>query len=649
MTWTLEKIALYSKTKPNPHIIKFPSHGVSIITGRSQRGKSAILEIVDYCLLSKSCKIPKGVIRDSIDHVGVLLNGNREKIAIIRALPAPTKITTSSVWLKRGPTIDLPPQTLEPTHSLIDAKEDLSDFTGIEALPLLSNDESNDPEEQHPANIRHCSCYIFQPQDIIANRNSLFPGLDNLWTKRHVADALDYFLGVLSAVRLRQRRELKNLKSSRSQILKEMEEFHKRSEGGYKRGIDLWNEAFSLGIVTGSNPNSSIKMLRELKDIANHKPKLEDRIGIEGKIRELSEIESQKRSELNEKISKKEEIEEFLKLESSSLGIASNQLSRLNLKKLLPESKDEECPLCGNKHIDIKEIENNINTALEIFEKDTKPNKRLSSRLETFSNQLDTQIQELTEYIQNTTKQLRGLYERSNEGRYLQEEIADKLRLIGRIQEYVGAMSSSFQSADYNLQELELKIKNLEDQIGDRVLHNLREKTLTKLSERITLFANEFGVEFKNALARLSPKDLLTLEIKLDGSWLSLSELGSGANWLGYHLAVCLSLHSIFSDFNTPVPRLIMLDQPSQVWFPIELRRLNSIESQPKDQDLEAVKIVYKTLISYADKFPVQIIVIDHALLADKFFNDRTIEDWHGDEGLIPLDWIKNHSQEEKS
>lgn len=38
--------------------------GVNIITGESKTGKSALVEIIDYCLCSTQCTIPKGKITD---------------------------------------------------------------------------------------------------------------------------------------------------------------------------------------------------------------------------------------------------------------------------------------------------------------------------------------------------------------------------------------------------------------------------------------------------------------------------------------------------------------------------------------------------------------------------------------------------------
>ena len=40
------------------------NQGVNIITGESKTGKSALVEIIDYCLCSNRCTIPKGKITE---------------------------------------------------------------------------------------------------------------------------------------------------------------------------------------------------------------------------------------------------------------------------------------------------------------------------------------------------------------------------------------------------------------------------------------------------------------------------------------------------------------------------------------------------------------------------------------------------------
>ncbi len=58
-----------------------------------------------------------------------------------------------------------------------------------------------------------------------------------------------------------------------------------------------------------------------------------------------------------------------------------------------------------------------------------------------------------------------------------------------------------------------------------------------------------------------------------------LWEIGSGANWLSYHVAATLALHELFLEqAASPVPQMLVYDQPSQVYFPQTLARHQSLE-----------------------------------------------------------------------
>lgn len=58
----LKKIVLFSKDGKKREVLL--EKGLNIITGDSKTGKSALLEIVDYCLFSSRSTIPKGKITD---------------------------------------------------------------------------------------------------------------------------------------------------------------------------------------------------------------------------------------------------------------------------------------------------------------------------------------------------------------------------------------------------------------------------------------------------------------------------------------------------------------------------------------------------------------------------------------------------------
>jgi hypothetical protein len=121
-----------------------------------------------------------------------------------------------------------------------------------------------------------------------------------------------------------------------------------------------------------------------------------------------------------------------------------------------------------------------------------------------------------------------------------------------------------------------------------------------------------------------------------------LAEIGSAANWLGYHLAALMGLHSYFIENNRPVPRFLLLDQPSQVYFPPDA---TGHERQLNDDDHAALSRIFGSLFAFADeaadKGGFQILVMEHADLEDARFEGAVVERWRADgEALVPQSWI---------
>lgn len=67
----IKSIILYNSAG-DKRIINFQLGQVNIITGKSSRGKSALLEIVDYCLGRTDFRIPDGVIQDKVAWYAVI-------------------------------------------------------------------------------------------------------------------------------------------------------------------------------------------------------------------------------------------------------------------------------------------------------------------------------------------------------------------------------------------------------------------------------------------------------------------------------------------------------------------------------------------------------------------------------------------------
>ncbi|MCA3248714.1 MAG: DUF3732 domain-containing protein, partial [Azospirillum sp.] len=179
-----------------------------------------------------------------------------------------------------------------------------------------------------------------------------------------------------------------------------------------------------------------------------------------------------------------------------------------------------------------------------------------------------------------------------------------------------------------------------------------------KLSAALKIIQNyasmiipSLDAEWPDAPIELSVEDLTIRVIHADRTDY-LWEIGSGANWLAYHVAVILALQRFFlQDVAHPVPGIVVLDQPSQVYFPHGFTADHVSETgRTRDQDVEAVRAVFKTLGAEVvrAKGNLQVIVLDHAGkdVWGEIPGVTLTEDWHGEGALVPRSWLNASEQQ---
>ena len=133
-----------------------------------------------------------------------------------------------------------------------------------------------------------------------------------------------------------------------------------------------------------------------------------------------------------------------------------------------------------------------------------------------------------------------------------------------------------------------------------------------------------------------------------------LWEIGSGANWLAYHVTLTLALQKFFlSETYHPVPGLLIYDQPSQVYFPKRAAQREDDRGEPevlewKDEDVVAVRKVFALLSSEVGKtnHRLQVIVFDHAddAVWGGLAHLQLVEEWRNNRALIPSAWLRDAS-----
>jgi hypothetical protein len=146
---------------------------------------------------------------------------------------------------------------------------------------------------------------------------------------------------------------------------------------------------------------------------------------------------------------------------------------------------------------------------------------------------------------------------------------------------------------------------------------------------------------YGNCNVRLDLKNLTVVADTVDGP-LSLSQMGSGENWVGYHVAAHLSLHKLFFLRKRPVPAFLMLDQPSQAHYPPEQDENGRVDGLA-DEDKAAVHRLFELLWNYSTDggSHTQIIVSDHVELLDPWFHSSSVQRWRDGIAFVPQTWLR--------
>lgn len=168
----------------------------------------------------------------------------------------------------------------------------------------------------------------------------------------------------------------------------------------------------------------------------------------------------------------------------------------------------------------------------------------------------------------------------SVETRDLQYKSDDLNRFIGNVQFAVKTFSNigSDGELEDEINELKDRVKDLETEIDESRIPGKKRRALEQISLYISRMMPGMDTERPDDPVELLIDDL-TVKVKGEKRDDYLWEIGSGSNWLSYHVALSLSLQKYFLQLqHSPVPSFIVYDQPSQVYFPKVLSQNKNVK-----------------------------------------------------------------------
>src|SRR5258708_3438900 len=260
------EVVLYNRNGAKRVLYLRPGE-VNIITGQSHTGKSALIQIVSYCLGGSRCDVPAGRIVDTVGWFGLLLQIGSEKIFVARENPFPERSSTATAFMVRS--VSESP-SVAPSVANMDLgtfEDNLTRIVGISAN--LHVPPPGSTRHALAANIRHALFYCFQHQTEIATNQALFhrqQGQAADFLSQAVKDTLPYFLGAIQENELALEEQLAFARRELRQLEAESRQNEQIRGVGVAKAQALLQEPVAVGLLAAGPLPDTVSGLRRMMD-----------------------------------------------------------------------------------------------------------------------------------------------------------------------------------------------------------------------------------------------------------------------------------------------------------------------------------------------------------------------------------------------
>lgn len=628
--------------------LQFRVNGLNVITGRSSTGKSALSEIIEYCMGRSTFNVPEGVIRDKVAWFAVIYQFGGEQVLVAKPTPRGGGASCSTAMLRRG--LDLQP----PAYG--DLVENSDDEAIVSLLSRLLGIPENRTEvaiehsrDSFDANIKHAFYYLFQKQGLVANKDQLFYRQNEQFQPQTIRDTLPILLGVSSHDRYELEAKLRIAQRDLRLNTKRLEQAREAINTSHEKAISLYSEARAVGVldgpVDGANADGIIEILRTALTWKPEQTPEDDGSRISALEHEIESLRKG-RGDVQNRI---DAARRFSKRASGYENEATQQLDRLSSIKALPKNPDT-----GEWQWPFSErnlaLESPVATVLLNELKSLDAELRIATgqrpKLDAYQKELDDELRAVAGAIRAKETELSAAIAANEVIAQMGTRNAAAARVVGRISLFLENLAPNEELARLEADHRRLKsmVEALQNRIGADDSNDRLNSILNIISTQVSLYIQKFEAEFGNFPARF---DLTNVTIVIDRPErpVPMSRTGGGENHLAYHLSALLALHLFAVKNNRPIPRFLLIDQPTQVYFPSEQvyqEADGSIQKTEADADLAAVRRLFDLLHKFTqeDAPGFQLIVTEHANLREQWFQDALVEQpWTKPPALVPEDW----------
>jgi hypothetical protein len=625
----ISDIVLFSEIGEKRHLTFV--NGLNIISGDSKTGKSALIEIVDFCLFSKRSTIPVGKVTDWTDIFSVVYKLGDKQLIIARPIKDLNKCyftVETNFDIDKKLTLDY-----LKNLTLKDIKQAQLSFEQHVGLAVTSTRETDEQSRQtgSKATIRDAASVMFQHQNLVANKHSIFYRFDDFYKRAKAVSDFPIHLGWADG-------EYFALKREQERLLKELKK-NKRENNNSKidrdKKIHKLKEPIELYFSSlGMKLEETDVTLPKLTKLANNLPKVPEN------SHENSDLGKQL---FNIKLGRKNIEQQLYETNKLIAKVGDNsgdaQEYSNSMQQILELSKIENqpikvisCPLCNNESSDInsivEEVQLSRHTLIDelskvgVFKQD---NSELLSDLMKQRDGFKKDIRLLTRQINDIEKS----YGISKDDSLKATLYTLKGRIEASLEQILEEQSpkKEVKSTD----DITCRLSVVEDLIAGYDLKSKIEEANVFINKTMNTLKDK--LDFEEELNQGEMKfDLATFDFYYlhKSKKIHLSEMGSGANWLACHLCLFLALLKLTVRESSSIPAVLFLDQPSQVYFP-KVRRVFSSSNREElltdndadkvDENIVQVINIFNVINEFLDElandvninFKPQIIVLEHA------------------------------------
>ena len=594
MNFYIKTLKLWFSTHRQPKEYEFHPDKVNVITGDSSTGKSSILQIIDYCLLSENSRIVEDVINENVSWYGLVFNINGKDYALARKAPKDGVSSYDFFWQECC--CELPDETPVATVGMgranIEAR--LDETVGISDKMSIGHNQKNNLHLPHLLPLSYLS------EDIIAT-------MGNYFDFEYLDERLDMedFKSILRFVIGSDDRELQILKSQHDALSKaiEKEEKHKKSDERYrqvyeKQLAELKEKAMQLGLILTDQCNMAEM---ELIDIVDQKIREWNQLKrSHKKLEKIGEL-FKKRNEL------KLEVDDYRRLQmeyNRAVRYAQNVKDCMMpmdflLKNLNRQILTEETLLL------YKSLES---TFMNLKIRDLVPDKLPDD----FQKSREMKQKEL-DMVDNEIARLDELSKQS-----VNPDILVKYFSLDQDLKAMKKVEAKFKG--------EVELRNMYDQLNviNGKINTMNERINDSVkdldSEIQAYYEEQTGISFSysNCTVHFNV-DRLNVELRREGKNSIIKNVGSKSNYMFMHLCFYLGLHQyLLLKENNLVPSFLLVDQPSIPYYS-GTKQIEGNELNDRD-DVNKLKSAFRLMdsfmrqnVSALDNKHFQIILLEHA------------------------------------